>query len=154
LRQAYVIVYGVSIGEAECAMVMGASRQVRDSAALRGRRVLEEMKLRGRPMTAYELLAALSGDGVRSPGTVYRVLRDLERTGHVIRIETLNAWTAASGEERWIVAICKDCGGVAILSGGEAADRLCDLAGATGFATTAAAIELRGRCGTCREAGE
>ena len=72
-------------------MGMRGSRQVRNSAALRGRRVLEEMMLRRRPMTAYQLLAALSCDGVRSRATVYRALRDLERTGRVIPIETLKA---------------------------------------------------------------
>jgi Fe2+ or Zn2+ uptake regulation protein len=78
----------------------------------------------------------------------------LEREGSVIRIETLNAWITANGQDRTIVTICEACGGVVALPGEEEAERLCGIARAAGFAPTVASIELRGRCGSCRETAE
>lgn len=133
---------------------MGDLGKPRGRGAARATRVLAMLARRAGPMTAYQLLAALSGEGVRSPMVIYRALKRLERDGRVHRIESLNAWvatTGGSGTGSPVIAICKDCGSVEMLPGGDAAARLAGVAGAAGFAATAASIELFGRCGSCRE---
>lgn len=133
---------------------MKKGEKARAGVSGRAARILAVLARRGGPMTAYQMLAALSGEGVRSPMVIYRALRSLERDGLVHRVESLNAWVAAAGcgeAGRPVIAICEDCGSVEMLPGRDAAANLAGLARAVGFSATAASIELFGRCGSCRE---
>jgi Fur family zinc uptake transcriptional regulator len=68
-----------------------------------------------RPLTAYQILDRLRGDGIAHPPTVYRALNDLIRLGLVHRVESLNGFVACDhgpGEHRAGFAICRECNAV------------------------------------------
>ena len=54
-------------------------------------RVFKYLQSQDRPVSAYDILEALRGDGVTASTTVYRALEKLLHAGKVHRIESLNA---------------------------------------------------------------
>jgi Fur family zinc uptake transcriptional regulator len=111
----------------------------------------------GRPLTAYQPLAALRDEGVTAPPTVYRALAQLTAGGAVHRLESLNAYVPC-GHGAHVSAhaflICDACGAVDELCDARLESGLAALAEATGFAVARAAVELRGLCRACRAPAE
>lgn len=109
-----------------------------------------------RPLTAYDLLAALQVGRPRiAPPTIYRALKRLIELGCVHRLESLNAYTACSGEGHStsaVFTICGSCGEVAEHIDKHVVERLRRLGAATGFIAERPVIELHGTCGGCRDA--
>ncbi|WP_193369450.1 Fur family transcriptional regulator [Pelagibius marinus] len=117
--------------------------------------VLERLQASGKAMTAYELLDALRGEGLRAPVQVYRALETLGQRELVHRIESLNAFVACCHHDRAHeadaaagFAICDDCGEVAEFSL-PSEERLSAEVGRNGFQTRRMTVELHGRCAHC-----
>ena len=115
-------------------------------------RVLEVLRRRGRPLSAYEILEALREDGVTAATTVYRALAKLLDVGHVHRIESLNAWTACCEphhSETPVFEICDGCGNVTEHVASHLARDIAALSTDSGFAPDRSVIEIHGRCSEC-----
>ena len=108
----------------------------------------------GRPVTAYELLDALSGQTgrPRNPPTVYRALEFLLEQGIVSRVESLGAYTICShiGEAHSCVFfLCTCCGEAQEVSDPNLDSRLAEMANALDFSTAQPVIEITGLCRNC-----
>ncbi len=106
------------------------------------------------PMSAYALLDALHGQGLRAPLQVYRALDKLVAFGMVHRLESLNAFVACrhpdcDSHETIAFTICDTCGQVGELGDAKLGRQLKTLAGEAGFALTKSTVELRGLCAAC-----
>ncbi len=115
-------------------------------------RVLKFLKRQERPLSAYEILEALRGDGVAAATTVYRALAKLLETGHVHRIESLNAWTvcrAPHHSETPVFEICDGCGNVTEHVTSHLAHDIAALSADSGFVPDRSVIEIHGRCSDC-----
>jgi Fur family zinc uptake transcriptional regulator len=109
------------------------------------------------PLSAYAILDALRGDGLRAPLQVYRALERLMERGLVHRLESLNAYVACSHRHRpggmAVFAICGDCGDVTEFQDADVQDRLVRRAEDQRFAMEHATVELHGRCRDCAADG-
>lgn len=121
------------------------------------RRVLELVWERHEPAGAYDLLAALRGDGRRAdPPTVYRALDFLLQNGLVHRIESLNAYVGCGepGEgHRGQFLICRTCHRVAELEDPAISALIVDKAETLGFRVRRQTIEVTGLCAACESDG-
>ncbi len=112
-------------------------------------RLLEFLRRQGRPLSAYEILEALRENGVTAATTVYRALAKLLETCHVLRIESLNAWTACREpyhSETPVIEIRDGCGNVTEHVASYLARTIAALSTDTGFAPDRLVIEIYGRC--------
>jgi Fur family zinc uptake transcriptional regulator len=107
------------------------------------------------PMSAYALLAALRGDRINAPTTVYRALSQLIEDGAIHRVESLGAYVICERARHHhgptAFAICRDCGRVEELPGFEVVRRLRRSAIRVGFQVEATMIELTGSCASCAQ---
>ena len=106
------------------------------------------------PLTAYNILDRLNGEGLRAPLQVYRALEKLTELGLVHRLESLNAFVACAHpncheQELIAFAICETCGKVEEFSDDVVKDRLDGWTRAHGFRPAKTTIEIRGNCGGC-----
>jgi Fur family transcriptional regulator, zinc uptake regulator len=108
----------------------------------------------GRPIGAYDLLAALEPERGRvPPTTVYRVLDFLVEHGFVHRIESRNAFFACreiGKPHQSQFLICERCGDTVEIPGNELAERLSSVPTAHGFEVHRQVVELSGLCGDCQ----
>ena len=81
--------------------------------------VLRTLNHADAPLSAYDILDRLRGEGLRAPLQVYRALEKLIEQGLAHRLESLNAFVCcadAASHERasgtTAFAICEDCGRV------------------------------------------
>lgn len=117
-------------------------------------RVLALLSQSARPLSAYDLLGLLRGDGVNAPPTVYRALERLMRDGLAHRIESLNAFVACNHphhRELAAFAICDDCGKVTEFTDEDLEGHLSRVASRTGFHASKSTVELRGHCAGCAD---
>ncbi len=118
------------------------------------RRVLELLLGAGRPVKAYDLIAAFGENGAAAkPPTVYRALEFLEEQGFAHRIESLNAYVACAEGERSHTAaflIC-DCCGAACEIDMAAIDGVRTAAETARFALSSLVLEAHGRCSACQD---
>lgn len=112
------------------------------------------------PLSAYQLLDVLRGDGFRAPLQVYRALDQLRAAGLVHRLESMNAFVACRhahdeahdhhhAETPVAFAICRKCGAVAELSDAAMEKSLGKLCAGSGFKAEKATIEISGLCPEC-----
>jgi Fur family zinc uptake transcriptional regulator len=116
-------------------------------------RVLAHLRRQAKPLSAYQILEDLRGEGVTAATTVYRALDRLVASGQVHRIESLNAFAACcdpAHEAAPVFEICEDCGAVTEHVDTRLADGIAALSSRSGFAPAHSVIEIRGRCGICR----
>jgi Fur family zinc uptake transcriptional regulator len=121
--------------------------------------VLDRLVTSGTPLSAYALLDALRGEGLRAPPQVYRALDKLVEAGLVHRIESLNAFVAcavpaAHGGETILFMLCERCGAVDEFADEEVARRLDRLARDRGFRAENRIVEIRGSCSDCARGGD
>lgn len=112
-------------------------------------RVLEDAE---GPCTAYQILDALRGSGVRAPTTVYRALDRLVEAGRAHRLESLNAFVCCDGHEHHVAAafaICDTCGGVTEFGEPWVFDPLVGWSKDRGFSVGRMTVELHGQCRAC-----
>lgn len=108
-----------------------------------------------RPLSAYAILDALRGEGLRAPLQIYRALDKLVELGFVHRLESLNAFVACQhvgcdGADSVAFAICGTCGKVDEVQDGCLSLELKSVSDKTGFSLTHSIVELRGTCAECR----
>lgn len=120
------------------------------------RRTYELLVQAGRPVKAYDLIAAYKGKGqaTTAPPTVYRALEFLLAQGFAHRIESLNAFVACRETTEAHVAgflICDCCGRAEELQTDAVAIAAAE-ADARCFRLDRTMLELRGRCPACRGA--
>ncbi|MGI9354381.1 MAG: Fur family transcriptional regulator [Rhizobiaceae bacterium] len=109
------------------------------------------------PLSAYDILERLRGDGLRAPLQIYRALDKLAGQGRVHRLESLNAFVACREPEccankAVAFTICDKCHDVAEIANDRLARSLRTIAGHDGFSMQNAAIELHGLCNDCQTA--
>lgn len=115
-------------------------------------RVLRYLEREKHPLSAYQILDGLRGDGLSAANTVYRSLEHLQAAGRVHRIESLNAWTILQAPFHTttpIFEICVDCSVVTEHSDPRLCGDIAELTERTGFAVERSVIEIHGRCGDC-----
>lgn len=131
---------------------MARGRRRHDEITPRDRLVLDCLRNRREPMTAYQLIEALRGEGLSAPPSVYRVLARLNQKGLVHRLQSLNAFIACTQAGHIgvpVFTICDSCGAVAEIDAPSLATRLETAAGEARFAISQATIEVRGHCRLC-----
>lgn len=124
--------------------------------------VFDVIRAANGPLSAYDILDRLKPIRPRiAPTTIYRALEHLIRDGAVRRIESLNAYLAASdpgagAEARSgavVFAICDDCGRVSQRDAGAEMARITKALAREGFRPTHPIVEVHGRCGDCNATG-
>jgi Fur family zinc uptake transcriptional regulator len=120
--------------------------------------VLNTLSSADAPLSAYDILDRLRGDGLRAPLQVYRALDKLREKGLAHRLETLNAFVACAGTHNHktgliAFAICETCGQVSEFADDLVRERLEGWARETGFSASSTVIEIRGICTGCAKAG-
>lgn len=106
------------------------------------------------PLSAYDILDKLRGDGLRAPLQVYRALDKLVERGLAHRLESLNAFVACADEHchrKGLIAfaICEGCNKVEEFADAVIEERLGSWAKKTGFKVERTTMEIRGKCGVC-----
>lgn len=120
------------------------------------RRVFELMLEAGQPVTAYELLARLAGDGGNpAPPTVYRALEFLQAHGLVHRLASHSRWVVCDHPDDphgGLFLVCCHCGRALEWADERVAHAVHASAEAAGFRVTDEVLpEVEGVCGDCRE---
>lgn len=119
------------------------------------RQVLEALYATHRPLSAYDLIDALGGEGQKrlAPVTIYRALDFLLENAFVHRLESRNAFIACpfhhAPGDLVVFMICEQCGGVDEAVSDELRRTLAQLARRQGFTPHARVIELAGSCAHC-----
>ena len=109
------------------------------------------------PLSAYDILDRLRGDGLRAPLQVYRALEKLVERGLAHRLESLNAFVACADSHchrKGLIAfaICSNCGKVDEFADDVIEERLGGWAGRQGFKVERTTMEIRGQCALCQKA--
>lgn len=117
--------------------------------------VFDALETADGPLTAYNILDRLSGEGLRAPLQVYRALDKLLDLGIVHRLESLNAFVACThpgcdGHATVAFAICDDCGSVAEITDDALVRVMKSLTVGAGFAPRKTTVEMRGLCRACQ----
>ena len=115
-----------------------------------------ELLRSGRPLTAYQLVAALEErlDKKVAPLTAYRHLDFLMRVGLVHRLESNQAYLPCAHpghqhESQYL--LCSSCGQAQELESRTLGTLLAELADQQGFEPSSAVVELLGTCRDCRD---
>ena len=114
--------------------------------------IVETLRAAGEPLSAYEIIDRLSGNGVSAPTTVYRALNRLIELGLAHRLESINAFVACQDENHGgtvAFAICEICGHVTEFHEQEAVSRLTQWASNAAFEIRQMALEIKGQCAMC-----
>lgn len=106
------------------------------------------------PLSAYEILDRLRGEGLRAPLQVYRALEKLTERGLAHRLESLNAFVCCADAHchdkgSIAFAICEKCGRAEEFADAVVEDRLDRWSKGAGFAPQRMTLELRGVCRNC-----
>jgi Fur family zinc uptake transcriptional regulator len=106
------------------------------------------------PLSAYDILDRLRGDGLRAPLQIYRALEKLVERGLAHRLESLNAFVACADthcHRKGLIAfaICAGCGKVDEFADEVIEERLGAWATQTGFKVERTTMEIRGQCADC-----
>lgn len=107
------------------------------------------------PLSAYDILDALRGDGIRAPLQVYRALNKLIDKGAVHRIESKNAFVACSvhgcpGHATTIFMLCTACDAAEEFSESQLVSALTDICDSRGFEPARTVVEITGLCSKCQ----
>ena len=106
------------------------------------------------PLSAYDILDKLRGDGLRAPLQIYRALEKLTERGLAHRLESLNAFVCCADAQchtsgSIAFAICERCGRVEEFAERAVEQKLTGWSKAAGFVPSRMTIELRGTCRDC-----
>ena len=127
---------------------------MRKQAALRQADILDVLRGRDGPMTAYEILGQLRMDEPDiAPPTVYRALAALTEQGRAHRLESLKAFVPCRcdhTENLPVLTICEGCGNVEEHDGGTLVSSLGTIARQSGFHAHRHIVEMHGKCHDCQ----
>ena len=113
--------------------------------------ILSALRASTVPLSAYAIADQLRDEGTRVVvPSVYRALRRLGAEGVVEKVEMLSAYRI-SEREKHLRLVCLNCGQTTGHLLPELYDMLIDSAAQTGFAISKVALELAGRCASCRD---
>ena len=106
------------------------------------------------PLSAYDILDRLRGDGIKAPLQVYRALEKLTERGLAHRLESLNAFVCCADahchESGSIAfAICEKCNRVEEFAERSVERQLLAWSRSAEFTPSRMTIELRGLCKGC-----
>lgn len=135
---------------------MARGRRRHDEITPRDKLVLDCLRAKGGPMTAYDLIDSLRGDGLSAPPSVYRVLTRLMERGLIHRLQSLNAFLACCHDHHDgvpVFTICEACGGVAEFDEAKVGAALARTSEQASFALSKAAVEVTGLCSSCVASG-
>ena len=109
------------------------------------------------PLSAYDILDQLRGEGLKAPLQVYRALDKLTERGLAHRLESLNAFVCCADAHcheagSIAFAICERCGRVEEFAEPAIDSKLKGWSRGTGFVPSRMTIELRGLCRECAAA--
>lgn len=117
------------------------------------RRVLEMLLKSGRPVKAYDLVAAYHPAGrIATPATIYRALEFLGRLGLVHRLASSKCYVACTlgvAAHPAAFVVCDCCGSCCEMSAPETAS-LSGAANRLGYSVDRVTVEAVGRCPACR----
>lgn len=116
--------------------------------------ILDLLTAAQKPLSAYDVIDALSGEKRMAPPTVYRALQKLMDTGLAHRVELQNAYVACRSQGHALCAgflICRSCGATREFSGAALESLLGQTARKNLFAAEAVSIEVRGLCAGCQK---
>ncbi len=124
------------------------------------RQVLEALTASHVPVSAYDIIDRIGGEGRRpSPISVYRALDFLVANRFAHRIESRNAFVACvhdhgaeaapEGGPALVFLLCEACGAAAEAEPPELGGLLSAIAGRAGFEVRSSALEIRGTCARC-----
>ena len=121
-------------------------------------RVLEVLEEAHRPIGAYELMMRLEATSGRrhAPQSVYRTLDFLLEQHLAVRVESLNAFVAASHSataKSTIFFVCKICGAVDQIQSPKLQRVIDEDAAILGFHVSKRVVELHGLCARCHIKG-
>ena len=115
-------------------------------------KILNFMKRKKVPLSAYEILDGLATEGITAPTTVYRALNKLVNDKLIHKIESLNTWTLCCGSHQNnmpIFEICKNCGNVTEHLDSNLTKTIRKLSERSGFSADNSIFEIHGQCGDC-----
>jgi len=109
------------------------------------------------PLSAYDILDQLRGEGLKAPLQVYRALDKLTERGLAHRLESLNAFVCCADAHcheagSIAFAICERCGRVEEFAEPAIDSKLKGWSRGAGFVPSRMTIELRGLCRECAAA--
>lgn len=126
---------------------------MRKQASRRQSEVLDVLRSRETPMTAYQVLEELQSDEPDiAPPTVYRALAALTDQGRAHRLESLKSFVPCRCKHEDslpVLTICDDCGQVEELDGGALLPKLASVVEESAFLPTRHIIEIHGHCRDC-----
>ena len=116
------------------------------------RRVLEVVAASDGPVSAYAIIHRLSNTKLLAPPTVYRALEFLVEAGFVRHLALRKAFVCSSLAETEPMAllVCTGCGSVAESASELIRRTVALLTESSGFEASDQAIEIQGRCASCR----
>ena len=115
-------------------------------------KILNFMKRKKVPLSAYEILDGLATQGITAPTTVYRALNKLVNDKLIHKIESLNTWTLCCGSHQNnmpIFEISKNCGNVTEHLDSNLTKTIRKLSERSGFSADNSVFEIHGQCGDC-----
>ncbi|MGJ8528934.1 Fur family transcriptional regulator [Maritalea sp.] len=108
------------------------------------------------PMSAYDLLDELRGNGLKAPLQIYRALEKLQEFDLVHRLESMNSFVACTGSHYHgadagfvAFAICEACGNVSEFSDEIVQNQLMAWSKERQFSPHKTSLEIRGLCAAC-----
>ena len=126
---------------------------MRKQAAARQSEILDVLRSRDTPMTAYQVLEELQAEEPEiAPPTVYRALAALTDQGRAHRLESLKAFVPCRcdhDESVPVLAICDECGSVDEHDGGTLLPKLATLIAESAFRAEKHIVEIHGQCRAC-----
>jgi Fur family zinc uptake transcriptional regulator len=115
-------------------------------------RILDLLSAAAKPLSAYDVIDALSGAGRMAPPTAYRALQKLMDAGLVHRVDSRNAYVACRRQGPAHYAgfmICRACGATREFSGAALESFSAQTARKNGFVAERISIEIQGLCASC-----
>lgn len=126
---------------------------MRKRATIRQDDVLNVLRSRDKPMTAYQILEELQAkEPDIAPPTVYRTLSALTEQGRAHRLESKKAFVpcrCSHAESVPVLAICGDCGSVEEHDGSGLLPQLSQLTDQNAFRADRHIVEIHGYCKGC-----
>ncbi|WP_336294593.1 Fur family transcriptional regulator [Bartonella sp. CB169] len=116
--------------------------------------VLNTLKDAQGPLSAYEILDHLRGEGFRAPLQVYRALEKLVQLKCIHRLESTNAFMVCLHPENCqheltAFVICEKCGKVDEIQNHTVVSNLKTMIQAVGFQARRSTLEVQGICKKC-----
>jgi Fur family zinc uptake transcriptional regulator len=115
--------------------------------------VLKALQTAEKPISAYQIMAAVPNGRDLAPATIYRALDRLVRDGQVHKLESLNAFVAcqhSADHSAPAFAICSCCGTVTEFSPCEVVASLAKWCRTSAFEIKTTTLELHGTCRSCQ----